>query len=203
VEDYEALKSAVERIDIVDLFMMELSKPRMDPRLVRRLLRALDAAEASAKGTICTSLVKNLELLAPLVPQVLQAVRRVLGDVEPSIASEARQKLAELLRDRSYVFDLEVNRAFAVRVLADSNSGSLEAQFVELFEGSPAFIQRDIVIAMARWRASYWLSDKKTQFDSLHPWVKRSMIMASYYLGGMKAPFGGVPSGTGCRHSIC
>ncbi len=64
VEDYEALKEAVDRLDIEDLFMAELSKPRIDPRLTRKLLQALQAAEMSAKVSVCSSLVHNLELLA-------------------------------------------------------------------------------------------------------------------------------------------
>jgi hypothetical protein len=183
VADYEALKEAVERIDIVDLFMVELSKPRIDPRLTRRLLRALDAAEPSAKGQVCTSLVQNLDLLAPLVPQVLQAIRRVLADIEPALAAEARQKLAVQLDDRSHVFELGVNRSFVVRVLADDPDRTYEAQLATLYDTSPAFIQRDIVLAMARWHSTYWLSDKKTQYDSMHPWVKRAFLMSSYVLG--------------------
>lgn len=183
VADYDALREAVERIDIVDLFMVELSKPRIDPRLVRKLLRALDAAEPSAKGEICASLVRNLELLAPLVPQVLQAIRRVLSDIAPAQAVQTRAKLSELLSERSYIFELGVNQAFAVRVLADDPSRTFEEQLAALFEVAPPFIQRDIVLAMARWHATYWLSDKKTQFDSFHPWVKRAFLMASYALG--------------------
>lgn len=181
--DYEALQAAVERIDIVDLFMAELSKPRIDPRLTRRLLRALDAAEPSAKGQVCSSLVQNLDLLAPLVPQVLLAIRRVLVDIDPALALEARQKLSAQLRERSHVFELGVNRSFVVRVLADDPNRSFEAQLASLYDTSPAFIQRDIVLAMARWKSTYWLSDKKTQYDSMHPWVKRAFLMSSYSLG--------------------
>jgi hypothetical protein len=183
VADYEALKAAVERIDIVDLFMVELSKPRIDPRLTRRLLRALDAAESSAKGRVCTSLLQNLELLAPLVPQVMQAVRRVLMDIDATLSQESRRMLSRQLSEGSHIFDLGVNRAFALRVLADDPDRTFEAQLAGAFEASPPFIQRDIVLAMARWRASYWLSDRKTHFDSLHPLVKRAFLMASYYLG--------------------
>lgn len=185
VSDYEALREAVERIDIVDLFMVELSKPRIDPRLTRKLLRALDAAEPSAKGQICVSLVKNLELLAPLVPQVLQAVRRVLADegVDVPRAQETRRLLGDLLRDRSHLFELGVNRSFAVRVLADGAASEFDSQLAALFEHEPPFIQRDVVLAMARWRATYWVSDMKTQYESFHPWVKRAFLMASYQLG--------------------
>jgi hypothetical protein len=183
VVDYAALREAVARLDIVDLFMMELSKPRIDPRLTRKLLRALDAAEPSAKGEICSSLVQNLERLAPLIPQVLQAIRKVLTGVDERIAHETRRKVSTLLDERSHLFQLGVNQAFAIRVVADAPRDIYEHQFSEIFVKAPPFIQRDIVVAMARWRATYWLSDKKTQYDSFHPWVKRALLMSSYVLG--------------------
>ncbi len=182
-DDYEALRDAVERIDIVDLFMMELSKPRIDARLTRRLLRALDAADPMSKGAVCSSLAQNLELLTPLVPQVLQALRRVLSDAEESAAQETREVVAQQIADRSHVFELGVNLGFGIRVLADSPPGTHETQFAQLFDGAPVFVQRDIVVAMANWEAGYWLSDKKSQYDSFHPWVQRALLMASYSLG--------------------
>lgn len=125
-----------------------------------------------------------MELLAPLIPQVLQAVRKVLVGVDPSVASESREHLARLVSDKSYLFQLGVNEAFAVRVLADDPAGRYQQQFAQMFESTPLpFLQRDIVIAMARWRATYWLSDKKSQYDAYHPWVKRALLMSSYVLG--------------------
>jgi hypothetical protein len=183
VHDFEALKEAVARIDIVDLFMMELSKPRIDPRLTRKLLRALEAAEPSAKGQICSSLVQNLELLAPLIPQVMQAVRKVLGDLDVTVGNETRRKLAAQIAAGSHVLELGGNRAFAIRIMADGDACEFEEQLAGLFDGAQAFLQRDIIIAMARWGASYWISDKRTQYDSFHPWVKRALLMASYSLG--------------------
>ena len=183
VTDYDALKDAIDRIDIVDLFMVELSKPRIDSRLTRKLLRALDLAESSAKAQVCSSLVQNLELLAPLVPQVLQAVRRVLIDADAQFSLETRMKIASQLENRSPVLQLGVNRAYAVRILADGPAHEFDTQLAELYESSLAFIQRDVVVAMARWRNTYWLSDKKTHYDSMHSWVQRSFLMGSYYLG--------------------
>lgn len=183
VEDYEALKEAVERLDIVDLFTMELSKPRVNPRLARKLLRALQAADPTAKASICTSLVMNLELLAPLIPQVLQAIRGVLSDIDEQVARDTRAQLARQLQEQSHLFQVQINLAFAVRVLADDPSGSYQMELARLFEAAPPFIQRDIVIAMARWRASYWVSDKKGLYDSVHPWVRRALLLASYRLG--------------------
>jgi hypothetical protein len=184
IEDYQALEEAVERLDIVDLFMMELSKPRIDPRLTRKLLRALEASDKTSQAHICTSLVKNMELLAPLIPQVLQAVRKVLLGVDQTIAAEARNHLSGLLAGRSYLFQLGVNEAFAVRVLADDPTGGYQQQLAQLFDTtSLPILQRDIVVAMARWGATYWLSDKKSLYDTYHPWVKRALLMSSYVLG--------------------
>lgn len=182
VDDYEALKDAVDQLDIEDLFLAELAKPRIDQRLTRRLLKALQSAEPSAKASVCSSLVQNLDKLAPLIPQVLQAIRKILIDVPGDVADETREMISSLLRDESHLFLLGVNRAFAIRVLADDPRGRYQHQFADRFDSEEPFIQRDIVLAMARWDATYWISDRKHQYDALHPWVKRAMVIGSYCL---------------------
>jgi len=38
------------------------------------------------------------------------------------------------------------------------------------------------VLIMGRWRAAYWLSDQRTQYSRMHPWVQRAFLICSYLL---------------------
>ena len=115
----------------------------------------------------------------------MQSLREVLKAADPSIASEVRRKVAELFSADSHLLKLGVNLAFAVRMLSDEQSTDNEHLFAKVFEspGMSPVVQRDIVLAMGKWGARYWLSDKKTDFESLHPWVRRAVLIVSYELG--------------------
>jgi Reverse transcriptase (RNA-dependent DNA polymerase) len=43
-------------------------------------------------------------------------------------------------------------------------------------------LRTDIILTMAKWRATYWLSDLKTNFRNLSPPERRAFIIASYVL---------------------
>jgi hypothetical protein len=75
-----------------------------------------------------------------------------------------------------------VTLAYAVRVLGKASSEENQALLIQLFDEVPPFIQRDIVVIMSRWRATFWLSDRRHQYGRMHPWVQRSFLMASHLL---------------------
>jgi hypothetical protein len=95
----------------------------------------------------------------------------------------ARQ-LRELVARDSYLTRVDVNLDYLIRVLEFAQSAESEALLAQCYERDvAAFVKRDIVLIMARWDAKYWISDKKADFGSMHPWVKRAFIIASYRLG--------------------
>ena len=44
-------------------------------------------------------------------------------------------------------------------------------------------VKRDVLLAVARRRVDYWLSQQLRQFAVLTLWEKRALIVASYILG--------------------
>jgi hypothetical protein len=77
-----------------------------------------------------------------------------------------------------------------IRVLAAHYSTENELLLIRLFQTPHGFgnafapnIQRDIMLVMARWGITYWLSDQKNYMGSAHPWVRRAFIVGSYSLG--------------------
>jgi hypothetical protein len=44
-------------------------------------------------------------------------------------------------------------------------------------------VKRDIMLIMAAWGCSYWVSHQKAYFGQMHPWVRRAFLVASFILG--------------------
>ena len=77
-----------------------------------------------------------------------------------------------------------------IRALAGRHSTENELLLTQLYESphgfggkSAPYIQRDIMLILARWDATYWLSHEKNHISTAHPWVRRAFVVASYVLG--------------------
>ena len=183
VEDYEALKEQVQEFDIAAILTREIQKSRISPSLTRRLLQALQFTPAEQKAQIALTLIDSLDNLAPVFPSVMRAIRALADDLSPTDKDAIATRLRGLVEGGSYLTRVDVNLAYMIRVMAMSPSPENEAFLAHLFDRDvPGFVKRDIVLVMARWGATYWLSDKKTRFSTMHAWVKRAFVVASYSL---------------------
>jgi hypothetical protein len=71
-----------------------------------------------------------------------------------------------------------------VPVIAEHQTDENEAVLAQIYERDVApFVKRAVILVMAKWGATYWLSDKKTRYAAMHAWVKRAFLLASYGLG--------------------
>lgn len=182
-EDYATLVSELKQFDIVGMLASELSKTRVHSSLTRRLLMAIRFLSPSAKDRVSRSLVENLETLAPLFP----SVARALISSFDLLSDEGRQQIADefrkvLIEQRYYVM-VPVNLSYAVRLLSREQSPETVELLVRLYDSAPPFVQRDIVLAMARWNIDWWLADKRAYYQQMHPWVRRAFLIGSYSLG--------------------
>lgn len=73
-EDYERLKEQLDEFDVRRLLQEELNKGRVHTALTRRLINALKFMQPLPRQQAVLSLLENLEILAPVVPQMM--VRR-------------------------------------------------------------------------------------------------------------------------------
>lgn len=190
VQDYEQLKSKLGEFDILSLLRHELSKSRINAALTRRLVRALRYMDAALRQQAVLSLLESVELLAPVIPQVMIAIRDSMVDLEPDFVDKVHSAVRKLINDRHYIAQVDLNLAFMIRVLADHHSTENELLLIRLYEsphgfgsGFAPYIQRDIMLILARWGVTYWLSDQKNYISTAHTWVKRAFIVASYALG--------------------
>lgn len=190
VNDYERLKGQLSEFDVVGLLRSELTKGRIHAALVRRLVSAIQYMEPDVQEQALMSLLENLERLTPVVPQVMLAIRRCLEDLPDAFGERVHASLRNLIDEGHYLTQVDLNLAFMIRVLAGRQTIENEQLLIRLFAGphghatAPApNIQRDIMLILARWNVSYWLSNQKNYIGSAHPWVQRGFLIASYQLG--------------------
>jgi hypothetical protein len=181
-EDYHVLKEQVERFDILGMLSRELSKSRIHVGLTRRLVLAIRYLDPAEKEGAVRTLADNMATLAPVLSNVLRALGRVFDDLGQETKDHVAAVIRESIRERRYFITVPVTLAYAVRVLGKASSEENQALLIQLFDEVPPFIQRDIVVIMSRWRATFWLSDRRHQYGRMHPWVQRSFLMASHLL---------------------
>jgi hypothetical protein len=190
VDDYELLQAQLGQFDVLSLLREELSKGRIHAALTRRLIQALQFMDSTPRQQAVLSLIENVETLSPVIPQVMMAVRACLADQDNDFIKMVHGRIRQLIIDRHYLTQVDLNLAYMIRVLAGSHSVDNEGILIGLYQSAHGFgsapapnIQRDIMLALARWNVTYWLSDQKNYITSAHPWVKRAFIIASYTLG--------------------
>ncbi len=89
-----------------------------------------------------------------------------------------------MIRSGSHVLRVELNLAYAIRLLACRPSASVQETLVALYN-SPAhtpLVRRDIILALARSKAWPWLSDRRASFRAMSRAERRAFIIASFML---------------------
>jgi hypothetical protein len=183
-DDYATLKAEIERFDILGLLRDELLKSRVHIGLTRKIVAAVKYLDPKARDDAITTMVDNAELLYPIFSGVLTVARSVFGDISPEAQTHVHQKIIELIEGRSHVLRVDLNLAFALRVLACRHSPEAEAVLAKIFKlsTSSSLLRRDIILIMAKWRNWYWLSDLRSSFRSLSVAERRAFIVASFSL---------------------
>jgi len=181
--DYETLREQVERFDITGMLAREMNKSHIHTSLTKRLINALEFIDDEPRNGAALSLIDNLPTLTPIVPNVLRGISTIFDGLSDGTQTQITRHVRERITDGDPILNVDVNLGYALRLLGRLNEEESQMLCAQIFDGSKPFIQRDIVLLMARWQADYWLSDKKNYYGDMHPWVRRAFILASYILG--------------------
>jgi hypothetical protein len=183
-DDYAALKAEIERFDILGLLREELLKSRIHIGLARKIVAAVKYLDTKARDDAITTMMDNAELLYPIFSGVLTVARSVFGDLSAEAQTYVHQKIIELIENHSHVLRVDLNLAFALRVLSCRHSPEAEAVLAKIFKlsTSSSLLRRDIILIMAKWKNWYWLSDLRASFRSLSVAERRAFIVASFSL---------------------
>lgn len=182
-QDYEKLKDEIGKFDIVGMLAREMSKSRVHQALTRKLITSVKYLSPNLRNAAIESLVDNFQLLYPLFPSVMLLIKNVISDLEERTRASVFTKTRDLIESGSYITQVAVNLGFAVRLLSKDTSEDTEELFAKLYkETDRVIIRRDIILAMARRNADYWISDRRKNFGTMPVWEKRSVLVASFIL---------------------
>ncbi len=182
-DDYEILRKEIQKYDIISLLKAELGKSRIHISLSKKIVTAIRFIDDDRRDDAVLSLVTNADLLYPIYANVLIVARALYDDLTKETRYLVSENILNLIKNKSHVLQPELNLAYAIRLIAASEGPEKEEALNRVYgETQSSILRTDIILTMAKWRASYWLSDLKTKFRTLGPSERRAFIVASYVL---------------------
>jgi hypothetical protein len=182
--DYENLKDELSKFDIVGMLTREMNKTRVHQALARRLISALQYLEEPVLNAAVLSLVENLAVLYPVFPSVALLIRDAMPVLTEATRDHVFARLRDLVRGRSYIVSVPTNLAYTVHLLAHDRSEEADALLIAVYNATSNFvIRRDVILAMARRDADYWLSDVRNRFPTQTSWERNATLVGSFILG--------------------
>lgn len=183
--DYEKIKSELSHFDIIGLLNEELSKARIHQQFGKQLIKTFDVLDYVIVSNAFDSILERLDLLYPIFPAIMQSAYGNFQRLTVEIQDKLHSVLRELIRNRSYIVQSEINMAYSLRVLGlVNNTENEEILNIAYNRYSDSYLVKSLVFqTMTRWKAYYWLTDKKDNFSSLSKWERRIFIIASCFLG--------------------
>ncbi|WP_435641124.1 RNA-directed DNA polymerase [Micavibrio aeruginosavorus] len=184
-EDYETLKSEIEKFDILGLLRREIGKSRIDIAVTRQIVKSLKFISNPTRDQAVLSVCNSLDNLYPIFPTIMMVLKNIWGDLSDETQKHIGKCIRDLFKDKSHLIKTQVNQAYACRLLSCEDKQENVELFTKLFNRSEsAMIKRDIILAMFNWRRSHWLSDLRSQYTSFSPPLRRAFIIGSYSLPG-------------------
>lgn len=182
-DDYEVLKNELKKFDVLSLLKAELVKSRIHISLSKRIVSAIRFIDDAQRDDAVLSLIENEELLYPVYANVLLVAKAVFDELKTETRLKVIKYVRQLIVEKSHVLQVELNLAYAVRLISCTDGPENEEVLNRLYKDTRSIlIRRDIILAMAKWRAWYWISDLRADFRTLGPAERRAFLVASYVL---------------------
>lgn len=182
-EDYEQLKESLAKFDIVGMLSREMRKSQVEESVVRKLVRSVRHLDASSKNACIASLADNLDVLAPVFPVVMQVFSIVADELDANSRDLMREAVRNLFKNKSHIVQIPVNQSFAIRALAPALDEESEYVLNNIYkETSSIAVRRDVIAAMTNRDQTWFVSDKRRNYQNLSSWERRAVLVASYIL---------------------
>jgi hypothetical protein len=184
-EDYESLKSAVSSLDIVGILAREISKTNIDTQITKQAISAIRALAPKVRAEAIASVLKpgNLETLAPVFGNVMRLLRSLYGEIDDETKDLADDTIAKLFEEGSHLTGNELNLSYLLHVFGQRPNAKKERILIDLYDRtSSSLVRKEIILVMAKWGATYWLSNVLRRFSSLSKWERKAFIVAAYHM---------------------
>jgi hypothetical protein len=101
-------------------------KSRVHISLARKIVHAVRFLDPKARDDAIITLIDNAELLYPIFAAVLTVAKSVFDDLSSAAQVHVHQKIVDLIESHSHVLRVELNLAFAIRLLSCRHSPEAE-----------------------------------------------------------------------------
>ncbi|MFZ6649016.1 RNA-directed DNA polymerase [Undibacterium sp. TJN25] len=183
-KDYELLKDEIVKFDIVGMLGREMRKSRVHQSLARKLIGALRLLESAQRDSAIISLMENLTVLYPVYPSIMLLLKGVILEMNEDSAKRIFRRLRELITAESYIVQVPTHLAFSVRVLAQDKSEEADEVLAGIYEKTrSSAVRRDVILAMAKKNADFWVSDIRKNFKTVTEWERTALLIGSFILG--------------------
>lgn len=182
--DYEALSQEVAKFDILGMLGREMRKTRVHQSLARKLISALRLLEAPQRDAAIISLMENLQVLYPVYPSIMILIKTIVDELDDIVKTQIFQRLRSLIASGAHIVQVPTHLAYTVRVLAHDRSEEADETLSTVYgANSSSAIRRDVILAMAKRDADFWISDVRNKFATVTDWEKTAILVSSFDLG--------------------
>lgn len=184
-EEYENLKAALQKIDIVGILGREVAKAAIDQTVARQAISAVAVLDPQQKDGAVRTLLdpENILVLAPVFISVMRLVREVYDDLPDNSQAYVDNFMERLYDGSSYLLSVDVNVAYYVRAMAKRFTLRKQQILIDVFEKSRSqLVRRQVFLCMLAYGALFWLREQKSEFNKLGELERRAFILGSYLL---------------------
>ena len=190
-DDYDALRDAVKKIDIMGILSREIRKTAIDRPVARQAISALRALPSDQRERALHVLLEpaNLRTLSPVFPQIMRAVRGTYEHLNRLGQERLAAAMLKLAKEGDYILDFELNLAYFVQALSKTPQGSAEQASAERLlvsvysRSSNPLVRRMIIHTMANWRCRHHVMSYIRNFSSFTTWERNALLVSCYCLG--------------------
>ena len=186
VEDYDSLKDAVEKIDVLGILSREVAKTTIDQTVTKQAINALRVLDSNVQERALHVLLasENLASLAPVFSVVMRAVRGIYDDLGDKGKKFVDTAFIELFDSESHLLAVDLNLSFYIQGLSRQYDRRKEQILAEIYERTTShLLKRQIIRVMADWQCDHWVFDQVRKFRTYSVWEKRALVVASFCLG--------------------
>ncbi len=198
-DDYERIKKELKDFDLLGMLHSELRKSKINQPFGKHLLKAFNLTSEEVLSEAFILIMDKLNLLYPIFSTIMMVASTNWERMSLDCKERLTQKFSELVRGDSYIIKSELHAAFLCKLIAKDHSSENIDLLTTIYDRhiSSILVTSLIMQIMAKWNICFWISDLRSNFQTMNRWQRRTFIIASYILddegehwrGGMKHQF--------------